>query len=69
MSKGCEIEKPGWVRLNLSYLFDEKKVSYIIDRVDRFPSEIAGFAQRYNSDGTSTKFTPVTNQEPNTATL
>jgi len=69
INKGCEIEKPGWVRLNLSYLFDEKKVSYIIDRIDRFPSEIAGFAKRYSSDRASTKFTPVTNQEPNTATL
>ena len=56
---GCEIDKPGWVRLNLSYLFSDEKTRYIIEKVDNFPSEIAARAKQYRGDPATAKFDPV----------
>ena len=56
---GCEIDKPGWVRLNLSYLFSDEKTRYIIENVNNFPSEIAARAKYYQGDPATAKFEPV----------
>lgn len=56
---GCEIRKPGWVRLNLSYLFSEEKTQYILDNVNSFPSKISEYAKQYEGDTSTAKFTPV----------
>lgn len=55
ISKGSAVEKPGWVRLNLSYLFSDEKSNYIIEKVNRFPLEIAGYAANYPPDYSTEK--------------
>jgi len=55
---GHEIEKPGWVRLNLSYLFNDEKVDYIIDKVNSFPTEIGALSDRYLGDNATATFSP-----------
>lgn len=42
---GRELSKPGWVRLNLSYMMTEKTVRYIVDSV----AELAMRAPRYTA--------------------
>lgn len=54
---GHEIEKPGWVRLNLSYLFSPEKTAYIIDSVNGFPEQIAKYAPNYDGEATTGIFT------------
>ena len=33
IAKGCEVIKPGWVRVNFNYFIDEDEFSYIVDSV------------------------------------
>ncbi len=33
IAKGCEVIKPGWVRVNFNYFIDEDEFSYIVDAV------------------------------------
>ncbi len=56
ISDGREIEKPGWVRLNLSYLFSEQKVDYIIDEINKFPQNLEKYSRGYLGDMSTAKF-------------
>ena len=53
---GAEIEKPGWVRLNLSYLMDDDTVDKIIEGVDRLARDAANHLHHYDSDATTAQF-------------
>lgn len=53
---GNEIRKPGWVRLNFSYLMDDKTAAHIIDSVDMLARRAAEFADHYICDETSAQF-------------
>lgn len=53
---GHEIAKPGWVRLNLSYLLDDAKADAIIDAVDRMAREAGTVAERYVADTGAARF-------------
>lgn len=59
ISQGKEIEKPGWVRLNLSYLFTDEKVDYIIKKINEFPKEISRYSKYYNGDTSTARFAAV----------
>jgi len=52
---GHELAKPGWVRLNFSYLMQDETVQYIIDSVNALSVSAAHHAARYRLD-------PVTGQ-------
>ena len=56
ISHGHEIEKPGWVRLNLSYLSDDDKVDYIISQFDAFASDMERYQDQYAVDDASALF-------------
>ncbi|MDZ5699749.1 aminotransferase class V-fold PLP-dependent enzyme [Chelativorans sp. M5D2P16] len=53
---GREIEKPGWVRLNLSYLLDDEKADRIIGAVDRLARGAETIANAYTFDPTTARF-------------
>lgn len=53
---GREIEKPGWVRLNFSYLMDDATADHVIDSVDMLARKAASFAGHYSGDETSARF-------------
>ncbi|VVT08850.1 aminotransferase class V-fold PLP-dependent enzyme [Rhizobium sp. EC-SD404] len=53
---GMEMEKPGWVRLNFSYLLSDEKARLIIDAVDELASKAADLAADYRSDPATARF-------------
>jgi selenocysteine lyase/cysteine desulfurase len=57
-----ELEKPGWVRLNLSYLLTDAKAREIVDGVDRLSREASDLAGLYRAEAATARFTP--HQEP-----
>ena len=50
LESGDEMEKPGWVRLNLSPLMRDEKVEFVIGSVDRLARESASFVDDYLAD-------------------
>ncbi|MEX0329344.1 MAG: aminotransferase class V-fold PLP-dependent enzyme [Ruegeria sp.] len=53
---GQEMKKPGWVRLNFSYLMSEDTVQFIIDSVDELSRRTEEFTPYYNADPATARF-------------
>ena len=53
---GEEMKKPGWVRLNFSYLMSEKTVQFIIDSVNDLSHRTEEFAPFYAADPATARF-------------
>lgn len=53
---GREIEKPGWVRLNFSYLMEDRKADFIIGAVDRLAREAETLVGHYRFDSATARF-------------
>lgn len=53
---GREIEKPGWVRLNLSYLMSDDKAQRVIAAVDRLAREAEHHCDAYTFDAATARF-------------
>lgn len=53
---GREMEKPGWVRLNFSYLMTDDKADYVIEAVDRLAREALSHAGEYDFDPATARF-------------
>lgn len=43
IESGTRVAKPGWVRLNLSYILDDAKADMMIDAIDRLCGEPAHY--------------------------
>ncbi|WP_120631989.1 aminotransferase class V-fold PLP-dependent enzyme [Ruegeria sp. EL01] len=56
LSAGEEMKKPGWVRLNFSYLMSEKTVQFIIDSVNELSHRTEDFVPHYNADPATARF-------------
>ncbi|MEX0303908.1 MAG: aminotransferase class V-fold PLP-dependent enzyme [Leisingera sp.] len=56
LQAGEEMKKPGWVRLNFSYLMEPQTAQYIIDSVNDLTRRAAEFAPRYNVDPETARF-------------
>ncbi|WP_025051026.1 aminotransferase class V-fold PLP-dependent enzyme [Sulfitobacter noctilucae] len=56
LAEGHEIEKPGWVRLNLSWLHSEDEVSRIIDGVRDLARTAEQHASNYTCDTATARF-------------
>jgi selenocysteine lyase/cysteine desulfurase len=56
IQKGNEIQKPGWVRLNFSYLMSDETVSYIINSVNELTQRMETFSERYEVDISTARF-------------
>ncbi len=54
---GKEIEKPGWVRLNFSYLMDDDTVERIIKGVDELSRNVSQYVEYYRADEATAEFT------------
>lgn len=59
LQAGKELLKPGWVRLNFSYLMDDGKVQYIIDSVNELTTRLDELEARYTSDPATARFTMI----------
>ncbi|SMC47116.1 aminotransferase class V-fold PLP-dependent enzyme [Primorskyibacter flagellatus] len=58
IARGEELEKPGWVRLNLSALLSDDKVDAIISAVDKLALDAPDYADQYRADPRTARFTP-----------
>lgn len=56
---GNEIEKPGFVRLNLSPLMSDRKVQVVLDSVTELSRDAPDLERHYRCDPTSAIFAPV----------
>ncbi len=56
LSAGEELKKPGWVRLNFSYLMSEETVQFIIDSVNDLSQRTEEFAPFYAADPVTARF-------------
>ncbi len=56
LSAGEEMKKPGWVRLNFSYLMREETVQFIIDSVNDLSRRTEEFVPFYNADPATARF-------------
>ena len=56
LAAGQELQKPGWVRLNFSYLMDKGTVRFIIDSVNELSRRTEEFAPHYDVDPTTARF-------------
>lgn len=59
LTAGAELEKPGWVRLNFSYLLSDEKVDFIVRSVDRLATECADLLSGYEVDPCTAQFRPT----------
>ncbi|MCR4267159.1 aminotransferase class V-fold PLP-dependent enzyme [Nitratireductor sp. ZSWI3] len=53
---GNEMEKPGWVRLNFSYLMTDEKADLVVEAVDALAREAQRHTQAYDFDPTTARF-------------
>ncbi|MCP5038355.1 MAG: aminotransferase class V-fold PLP-dependent enzyme [Rhodobacteraceae bacterium] len=58
LQRGEMVHKPGWVRLNFSYLMDDATAHFIVDAVDTLAREAGKWAEFYSYDATSEQFLP-----------
>ncbi len=56
LAAGREMEKPGWVRLNFSYLMEEETVRFIIDAVNDLSRRSGALAAHYRADSATARF-------------
>lgn len=56
LAAGEEMKKPGWVRLNFSYLMSEETVQFIIDSVNELSHRTEEFTRFYNADPATARF-------------
>ncbi|MEP2716148.1 aminotransferase class V-fold PLP-dependent enzyme [Pseudophaeobacter sp.] len=58
LKAGEELQKPGWVRLNFSYLMGDEMVQYIIDSVNDLTRRAEDLAETYKADPSTARFQP-----------
>lgn len=56
---GREVSKPGWVRLNLSYLLTDAKADRIIEAVDSLARNPYPMVEAYRCDESTARFSPI----------
>lgn len=56
LERGEEMEKPGWVRLNLSALMSDEKADLIIEAVDNLARVASHYKSRYKMDQNTARF-------------
>ncbi|WP_171176087.1 aminotransferase class V-fold PLP-dependent enzyme [Ruegeria sp. HKCCD8929] len=56
LAAGKELLKPGWVRLNFSYLMSEETVQFIIDSVNDLSRRTVEFVPHYDADPATARF-------------
>ncbi|NIZ61709.1 aminotransferase [Sedimentitalea sp. CY04] len=56
LKAGKEMRKPGWVRLNFSYLMSDETAQYIIDSVNELSLNAEEMAEQYSVDQSTARF-------------
>lgn len=69
LEQGAELEKPGWVRLNFSYLMDDDKVNYIIEAVDALAYSCYTHKENYAVDPATARFSSRSDVAPHAGSV
>ncbi|OED46135.1 aminotransferase class V [Rhodobacteraceae bacterium (ex Bugula neritina AB1)] len=56
LQQGNELEKPGWVRLNFSYLMSDEKVRYVIESVNALTTRLEELEPKFKADPKTARF-------------
>jgi selenocysteine lyase/cysteine desulfurase len=56
LEAGKELKKPGWVRLNFSYLMSEDTVRYVLDSVAELAERAPALMDCYSVDPATARF-------------
>ncbi|TLP58491.1 aminotransferase class V-fold PLP-dependent enzyme [Parasedimentitalea maritima] len=56
LKAGKEMRKPGWVRLNFSYLMSDETAQYVIDSVNELSRNAEEMAEQYSVDQSTARF-------------
>ncbi|KAE9627442.1 aminotransferase class V-fold PLP-dependent enzyme [Parasedimentitalea maritima] len=56
LKAGKEMRKPGWVRLNFSYLMSDETAQYVIDSVNELSCNAEEMAEQYSVDQSTARF-------------
>lgn len=56
IAEGCELEKPGWTRVNLSYLADATDARAVVDAVNDLARRANDLSSRYHCDPATARF-------------
>ncbi|MAC80054.1 MAG: aminotransferase [Rhodobacteraceae bacterium] len=59
LADGHELDRPGWVRLNLSYLHSDAQVDRILQGVATLARQAPDLARHYNGDAATARFRPL----------
>ncbi len=59
IAAGQELEKPGWVRLNFSYLMSDETADKIIAAVDDLARRAPALSRHYQADSSTARFAPI----------
>ncbi|MDF0596264.1 aminotransferase class V-fold PLP-dependent enzyme [Psychromarinibacter halotolerans] len=59
LDAGCELDRPGWVRLNFSYLFSDEQADRVIAAVAELARTASSVAERYVGDPATARFAPA----------
>ncbi len=62
LEQGHELEKPGWVRLNFSYLMSDETAQFVIDSVSELTTRLDELEGYYQVDASTARFAPQTSQ-------
>lgn len=69
IADGIEIDKPGWIRLNLSALMSDAKVDAVLSAVTNLVEEVEQLAAGYLVDASNARFQPDPHLPADLATL
>ena len=61
VGRGNELEKPGWIRLNLSAIMTDDKVDQVISAVDNLAFSAMNYQSHYHADPSTARFIPISN--------
>jgi selenocysteine lyase/cysteine desulfurase len=65
LQQGHEMNKPGWVRLNFSYLMSDTQAQFVIESVLELLDRLEELEQHYSADSTTARFSAANvNVEP-----
>ncbi|MCA0044770.1 aminotransferase class V-fold PLP-dependent enzyme [Celeribacter litoreus] len=57
--QGKELEKPGWVRLNFSYLMSDEQAHFIIESINELTARLDEFECYYAADASTARFSKI----------
>ncbi|ARO13695.1 aminotransferase, class V [Ketogulonicigenium robustum] len=59
LDAGCELDRPGWVRLNLTYLMSDAEVATVLTSIASLIAQAPDWQKMYKGDPSTARFAPI----------